>query len=350
MKVLVIDDSAVFRMAISASLKASAEIGEVKTARNGEEGIDILKKDDSIELITLDLEMPVMDGITAIQEIRKFNQKVIIIVFSSLSREGAEKTLEALRLGANDFVTKQEVGGAYSVENSLEMISEVLIPKVKSFNKKGSTKEGANSNFEEGYNKLVGELAVRPRLLVIGSSTGGPEALGSLFSKITKKPNMPILLVQHMPAYFTERFAAHLDKLCPHISFKEAKSGDIPKAGDCLIAPGDYHMVFEADGKVSLNQDEKVCFVRPAVDVLFDSVTENFEKGVMAIVLTGMGSDGALSCKRMSAKKSPLLLVQDEESSVVWGMPGAVKEQLPDVVELNIEYIAKLINESFSRI
>ncbi|GAB4408797.1 MAG: chemotaxis response regulator protein-glutamate methylesterase [Bacteriovoracaceae bacterium] len=334
-------------MAISQALSDVPGIGNLLTASNGHIAIDTLKKNPDVDLITLDLEMPVMDGIQTIKEIRKFNKKVIIIVFSSISVKGAEKTLEALTSGANDFVTKQDAGGAKSIDQSLEMIREVLIPKVKAFAKTDLVKKSPLPN--KPTTEIMTAMPIKPNMILIGSSTGGPEALSTIFKGIVSNINVPVLIVQHMPALFTEKLAHMLNKLCPHATIREAKIGDRPKAGEVLIAPGDFHMTLEKDGTIGLNQNEKVCFVRPSVNVLLDSVAKNFDSQIAVFILTGMGDDGAAGLKNLPPQKT-YYFAQDKSTSIVWGMPGAAVQAIPSCQQLNLTEITSVLNSIFTRI
>ena len=349
MKVLVVDDSVVFRMAISQALTEVPGISNPKTVSNGQLAIQHLKNFPDTDLITLDLEMPVMDGIQTIKEIRKFNKKVIIIVFSSLSIKGAEKTLEALTSGANDFVTKQEAGGASSIDASLSMIRELLLPKVTAFSKVQPTPDSANNVLPKTNIDSFVSMTIKPRLIVIGSSTGGPEALSTIFKGISTKVNLPILIVQHMPPIFTEKLAQMLNNLTPHVEVKEAKVGDELTPGVALIAPGDFHMTLEKGGTIKLNQDPKVCFVRPAVNVLLDSVSRNFNEQLACFILTGMGDDGAEGCKKLPTSKT-YHFVQSKETSVVWGMPGAAILAVPTAKIVHLNDISSILNNIFNRI
>lgn len=336
-------------MAISQALSGVPGVSANLTASNGKIAVETLRKYPDVDLITLDLEMPILDGIETIKEIRKFNQKVIIIVFSSISVKGAEKTMEALTSGANDFVTKQEAGGAISIDQSVAMIKEILVPKIKAFAKTDLIKKTPLTTGNDSKSEIAFNFAIKPRLILIGSSTGGPEALSTLFRGINTKVNVPILIVQHMPALFTEKLAQMLDSICPHANIKEAKEGDIPKPGEVLIAPGDYHMTLEKDGKIGLNKRDKVCFVRPSVNVLLDSVSENFENQVAVFILTGMGDDGATGLKKLNPQKT-YFFAQDKESSIVWGMPGAAVASVPDCRLFSIHEVSGILNTIFNRI
>jgi len=348
LKVLVVDDSVVFRMAISQALSEVPGISNPKTVSNGQLAIQHLKNFPDTDLITLDLEMPVMDGIQTIKEIRKFNRKVIIIVFSSLSVKGAEKTLEALTSGANDFVTKQEAGGATSIDASLGMIRELLLPKVSAFSKRQNSEPIAQETLKTKTEDLI-SMTIKPRLIVIGSSTGGPEALSTIFKGLNVRANIPILIVQHMPPIFTDKLAQMLNNLTPYAEVREAKVGDELAPGVAYIAPGDFHMTLEQGGMIKLNQDPKVCFVRPSVNVLLESVAKNFKEQLACFILTGMGDDGAEGCKKLPAAKT-YQFVQSKDTSVVWGMPGATLQAIPSAKILHLNDVSSILNNIFNRI
>jgi two-component system chemotaxis response regulator CheB len=295
LKILVVDDSTVFRNAITEVLQTVPELNVFKSVVNGKLALDILRLHPDVDLITLDMEMPVMDGLTTIKEIRKVNLDVTIILFSSKTVKGTELIIEALNAGADDFVTKPE---------GMDGIKEELLPKVLAFrthkNKRSKIVENkATAKTEIALIKSI--IPIKPKLIVIGSSTGGPEALTAVFKSITEKVSIPILLVQHMPAMFTEKLALVLTKYSP-VVVREAKNGDSLEAGVCLVAPGDFHMTLNKDGKIHLDQNEKNCFVRPSVNVLLESVANNFDHQVLNIIMTGMGEDGAVGSKKLSDK------------------------------------------------
>lgn len=355
MKILVVDDSIVFRSAITQVLQENADLNVFKSVVNGKLAIDMLKLHPDIDLITLDMEMPVMDGLETIKEIRKTNAFVSIIVFSSQTLKGAEKTIQALSAGANDFVTKPNT--ETSADESLNSIRENLLPKVlvlknkaKSFktnspiiiSKNNTDSINLDKNIEYvNLEKL--EIPIKPKLILIGTSTGGPEALSSIFRSIKENVSIPMLIVQHMPPLFTEKLAEMLNKMSP-VEVREAKNGDFIKPGLCLIAPGDFHMTLKRNGEIELNQNEKVCFVRPSVDVLYESVAQNFGMQILNIVLTGMGEDGANGSGKL-LKKGAYTFIQDKDSSIVWGMPGAVSRLLEkDAKIIKLSDIGSLIN------
>jgi len=344
MKILVVDDSIVFRTAITTAITSEKDFEVVRSLANGKLAVDFVKNNPEIDLVTLDLEMPVMDGIEALKEIRKFNSKIIVILFSSLTTKGAEKTIEALNAGANDFVAKPEVI-SNNVDDSLKAIKDELIPKIKAFRDRTQLKQELNStSVSAAANSL--NLIPKPKLIVLASSTGGPEALGNLFRNLKIKLPVPMLIVQHMPPIFTQKLAEMLGKLSPN-TVSEAKDLESVQSGHVYIAPGDFHMVINKDQTISLNQNEKVCFVRPSADVLFDSVALNFKGQVLTIVLTGMGEDGAKGAKRLF-QGGASVVCQDKESSVVWGMPGSTKREIPEAQLISIDKLGHFLEKVFN--
>ena len=341
MKILVVDDSIVFRSAITQALQKVPELNVFKSVVNGKLALDILRLHPDVDLITLDMEMPVMDGLETIKEIRKTNKDITIIVFSSLTVKGAEKTIEALNAGADDFLAKPE--GMESIEG--ELVQKVLAFKDRKIKRSSIVEKKLTAPLPSTNN----DMPIKPKLILIGSSTGGPEALTTVFKSITEKVTIPMLLVQHMPPMFTEKLATALSKLSP-VEVREAKSGDTLQPGVCLIAPGDFHMTLSKDGIISLNQGEKICFVRPSVNVLLDSVAENFNKQVLNIVMTGMGDDGAVGTKKVQ-EKGAYTYIQDKESCIVWGMPGAVFKAIGDQARIiPLTQIGTLINTVSKRL
>jgi two-component system chemotaxis response regulator CheB len=333
MKILIVDDSVVFRSAISSALSTAPDIEVVKSVPNGKLAVDAIRNFPEIDLITLDMEMPVMDGMTAIKEIRQFNKKVIIIVFSSLTQKGAEKTIEALNHGANDFVTKPEA----QIGTGFDSIAQELMPKILEFKRKfhsAAHETKAHVTAEPVRRAIQIKTSKKPDLFLIGCSTGGPEALTRIFQNLKDPIPQSILLVQHMPPMFTTKLAEMLNRISA-LDVVEASDGMVLKPNTCYIAPGDYHMTLE-NKVIRLNQAEKVCFVRPSVDVLFQSVAKHNGLHSVAIVLTGMGEDGAQGSIKLKQNGCDIF-IQDKESSVVWGMPGAVAKVIPEaqVVEVN---------------
>lgn len=356
MKVLVVDDSVVYRTAIKTALSSANKDYEIDVAANGKIAVEKIKAN-TYEIVTLDLEMPVMDGIETIKEIRTFDKDLPIIIFSAQNMQAANKTLMALELGANDFVKKIE--GSSDINENLQMINNELIPRFKALTERtarmkamrgGATTTEAKAPVssskpfkERSFLELQG---FRPDIICLASSTGGPDALKKVFSNL-KALRTPLVMVQHMPPVFTTQLAKALDEVSP-MTVVEAKPGDELKPNHAYLAPGDYHMFIEKkDDKyqLNLNQGPKVCYVRPAADVLFESVAKNFpDKKVLAIVLTGMGNDGAHGCEVLQ-KLNTRVIIQDEDSSVVWGMPKAVYDIGCQDIRLNISKIPELINK-----
>lgn len=347
MDIVVVDDSLMFRSAISTALSEVEGFNVVKKLSNGSAAVDYFRSGNTADAMILDLEMPVLDGISALVEIRKINSEVKIIIFSSLTVKGAEKTLEALRLGANDFVPKVE--GTGNLENSLNTITDELVPKLEAlvFGHTRATKRitGDFDSSDIKTSSYLDDASLKPNILCIGSSTGGPDALLKVFSEVQNIPRFPILLVQHMPPVFTTKLAASLDKKTA-MTVKEAKHGEKLENGVCYVAPGDFHMEIQRKGSdyyIATNKNEKVCHVRPSVDVMLDSVTESFTGKIVTIILTGMGSDGANGCEKLQSKH-PHLYIQDKESSVVWGMPGSVFAKKIDAKVLSLSEIGSFVN------
>jgi two-component system chemotaxis response regulator CheB len=354
MKIMIVDDSIVFRTAISQALEEVSEVEVFKTASNGKIAVDFLQSYPQIDIVILDMEMPVMDGMETIKEIRKFNHDVSIIVFSGTTLQAAEKTIDALHFGADDFVPK--IIGEGTIDASVKMIQAELLPRITALmEKKEKVNKPLDVELEEAkktgvlnINSLVNDMQRKPKLIVLGSSTGGPEALNTIFSKLNHELTVPILIAQHMPPVFTAKLAEMLNKLSPN-TVQEAKQGERIKEGHVYIAPGDYHMEISRELTISLNKKEKVCFVRPSVDVLFESVSINYNDQIMSIILTGMGEDGANGCEKLKDNNA-YQFIQDEKSCIVWGMPGAVHERNIGAQEIDLYQIADLINAVSKRL
>ena len=315
-KVLVVDDSVVVRRLVSEALAADPAIEVVGVAQNGSialHKVEALKPD----LITMDIEMPVMDGIETVIALRAKGFKMPIVMFSTLTAHGAAATLDALAAGATDYVTKPTNHGDMS--QAVSVIGAQLLPKIKALFRPATHQHAAP--------RLAPRVSTvrAPKAVVIGSSTGGPEALSKVISGLPQALPVPVLIVQHMPPLFTAQLAARLDRNGPS-KVIEARGGEILEAGPVYIAPGDFHMeVVEERGRLSvkLNHGEQVNFCRPAVDVLFKSAAKVFGGNLLAVVLTGMGADGREGCREI-VDAGGRVFAQDEATSVVWGMPGAV--------------------------
>ncbi|XZE19611.1 protein-glutamate methylesterase/protein-glutamine glutaminase [Pirellulaceae bacterium SH449] len=329
-KVLIVDDSAVMRRLLSESLSIDSEIEIVGWAANGKIAlakIPIARPD----VVTLDLEMPVMDGLQTIVEIRKLYDRLPVIMFSSLTERGADATFEALAKGANDYVTKPSQVG--SVTEAIHNVQRELLPKVRGLFRANedslSGRAGAQAPIDNKRSSNVTSKVsdVRFDVLAIGVSTGGPNALATLLPQLPENFPIPILIVQHMPPVFTKQLADRLNQSCC-ISVREATDGDLVRPGTALIAPGGQHMFVQREGavcRVHLDQSPMENFCRPSVDVLFRSIDTVFGPHVLATILTGMGRDGLEGCRGIH-QSGGYIIAQDKPSSTVWGMPGAVAE------------------------
>lgn len=316
-RVLVVDDSSLIRRLVTTALAFDREIEVVGTAVDGLEAVrlvDELRPD----AVTLDIEMPVMDGLAALTEIRTRHPRLPVIMFSTLTEKGATATLEALARGASDYVTKPSNTG--SVAESMAQVREQVVPRLKALT-------GARRVVASAPAPPVRAAArtAFPELLVIGCSTGGPDALSVVLAALPASLPVPVLVVQHMPPVFTTMFAERLDRVSP-LTVREAVDGEPLHAGEVLVAPGDFHVRLRRTAGVVrtvLDQEPQENFCRPAVDALFRSAAEVYADRVVACVLTGMGQDGLVGAQLLAGHGAPVV-VQDEESSVVWGMPGAV--------------------------
>ncbi len=330
-RVLVVDDSVVIRRLVTHALEEDPEIAVVGTAANGSIALQRIPQYNP-DVLTLDIEMPEMDGLETLRHLRRDYPQLRVIMFSTLTERGAAITLEALTLGASDYVTKASNEG--SLDRSMARLREELVPKIKQFFILPA-RVGAAARLEPAQVRVAApiwrntltlqSLKIRPRVVVIGVSTGGPTALGAILPHLPAEFPLPILLVQHMPPLFTRFLAERLCTSC-RLRVKEASQGDRVAAGTILIAPGDFHMkvaVKDGENHVFLDQSPPQNSCRPSVDALFSSIGEVYGGAAIAVVLTGMGQDGLRGAEILKTRGASIL-AQDEASSVVWGMPGAV--------------------------
>ncbi len=340
-RVMLVDDSAVIRGLMDRWLSTDPAIAVVGSAGNGLHALSELERCRP-EVVVLDLEMPIMGGIEALPKLLLASPNLKVIVASTLSLRNAEISLQALAAGAADYLPKPESTRDKGVAENYQ---RDLIAKIKALGEAARNKgrksaapraTGAPASPAAAAAPLSKSLygnkpvvlrkpaTVPPRLLAIGSSTGGPQALFSLFGFLKNRINVPILITQHMPPNFTTILAAHLQKISG-VTCAEAVEGEIVKAGRIYVAPGDWHMTVVADGDrkvIHLDQNAPENFCRPAVDPMFRSVAKCYGAAALAVVLTGMGADGMRGGKDL-VDAGGSVVAQDEATSVVWGMPGA---------------------------
>jgi two-component system, chemotaxis family, protein-glutamate methylesterase/glutaminase len=317
-RVLVVDDSVVVRKLLSEALASSPDVQIAGTASSGTIALAKIPQANP-DVITLDIEMPGMDGIQTLTEIRKLYPKLPVIMFSTLTERGAAITLEALTLGASDYMTKPSQ--SESLASVMEQVRRELIAKIVSLARRGRT-PAVLSPAHPAARRRDGH---RIHILAIGTSTGGPNALEQVVPRLPQDFPVPVVVVQHMPPLFTRMLAERLNARS-QLAVAEAEAGMTLQPGQVWIARGDYHLTMARRGTavvLSLNQDPPENCCRPAVDVLFRSVAEVYGPNTLAVVMTGMGSDGARGAAHIGDAGGQIL-VQDEASSVVWGMPGAV--------------------------
>ncbi|KIH82358.1 protein-glutamate methylesterase/protein-glutamine glutaminase [Pseudomonas batumici] len=375
-KVLVVDDSGFFRRRVSEILSADTSIQVVGTATNGKEAIDqalALKPD----VITMDYEMPMMDGITAVRHIMQ-RCPTPVLMFSSLTHEGARVTLDALDAGAVDFLPKN----FEDISRNPEKVKQLLCEKVHSISRSNRrfssysapapqpvptpTATAPSSSYSSHAPAAPAPVRTTPvasrapapaavstsgapkrkayKLVAIGTSTGGPVALQRVLTQLPASFPAPIVLIQHMPAAFTKAFAERLDKLC-QISVKEAEDGDILRPGLALLAPGGKQMMVDGRGAVKILPGDERLNYKPCVDITFGSAAKSYGDKVLAVVLTGMGADGREGA-RLLKQGGSAIWAQDEASCVIYGMPMAiVKAELADAV-YSLDEIGKHLVEA----
>jgi two-component system, chemotaxis family, protein-glutamate methylesterase/glutaminase len=324
-RILIVDDSVVIRKVLTEALTSDPDIEIAGVAADGSIALSKIPLVNP-DLITLDVEMPGISGLETLIAIRKTHPRLPVIMFSTLTERGAATTLEALSLGASDCVTKPSNTG--SVEQTRARIRSDLIPKVKELCRKQRglpLPSIASAEWKRPLPARTVGLSDRVDILAIGSSMGGPNALAVLLPALAEQFPVPIVIVQHMPPLFTRLLADRLNKQSA-IAVHEGAEGDVLKPGHVWIAPGDFHMKLAMEGKTArliMNQSPPQNSCRPSVDVLFESVAEHYGARTLAVVLTGMGADGVRG-SQLIREAGGHVLVQDEASSVVWGMPGQV--------------------------
>lgn len=325
-KVLVVDDSNFFQQRLKEIIDEHPDLSVVGIAANGREAIE---KAESLrpDVITMDFEMPVMDGVTAVRAIMA-KRPVPILMFSSLTYEGARITLDALEAGAVDFMSKNfaEISrDSAALKQNLHQRIRTIARKSAASSQRASTSDSAAAPVRARPAKAEpGKLKNKLKLLLIGASTGGPVALPEVLKSLPENFPLPIVLVQHMPENFTQAFAERMNKQC-RVEVREAVDGDVLRPGLALLAPGGKQLMLDkrGGGRIKiLDADDRVNY-KPSVDITFGSAANAFGDRVLAVILTGMGSDGCEGARLLKGKGSTIWS-QDKESCIVYGMPMAV--------------------------
>ncbi|HJT11791.1 MAG TPA: chemotaxis response regulator protein-glutamate methylesterase [Dongiaceae bacterium] len=358
-RVLVVDDSHVIRGLLTRSLDSDPGIKVVASASNGKAAIDEVTRTE-IDVVVLDIEMPVMDGMTALPQLLAARPGIQVIMASTLTLKGASISMKALSKGAADYVPKPTSTGEI---NSAEEFKRELISKVKSWGavarrRRGSTATPGAEPVSTGARRFpAGPVKLRdvptlfrPDCIAIGSSTGGPQALFKVFQMMGKVTNLPVFVTQHMPATFTTILAEHLGQ-ASGMPAAEAKDGEPVTPGRIYVAPGDFHMTVTAEGGrkvLHLDKNPPENFCRPAVDPMLRSLAKAYNGKVMTVILTGMGTDGLKGGEELSAAGG-VIAAQDEATSVVWGMPGAVASAGLCSAVLPLSDIGPYVRKAISR-
>lgn len=317
-KVIVADDSALMRKLISDMLNSDENIEVIKTAYNGRDLINKIQQEKP-DVITLDIEMPIMGGIETLKEMKNMNSLIPTIVISGVSHRNTTLTMDCLHYGAFDFIAKPESG----MSSRIIDIRNQLIEKVKLAASKSLSSHENKIIVSKEVNKKI-DTNVKIQAVVIGASTGGPKALYKVITKFPNNMGVPIFVVQHMPVGFTKAFAERLNDNS-NIRVKEAEDNESYMNNVVYIAPGGYHMEVERNGKISLNKEPPIWGVRPAVDKLFISASKVFGSHIVSAVLTGMGRDGADGTKIIK-ENGGITLSESESTCVIYGMPKAAYE------------------------
>lgn len=332
--VVLVDDSSVIRASLSKILSSDPQVEVTASVANGEMGVTMAQQRKP-DILILDIEMPVMDGLTALPKIQQVSPDTKVIMFSSLTAKGADTTIKAMALGAVECLVKpsssQDTGPGSEFQKNLLTLVKTLGGIAVTTPAAGATPSASAPSTSAIYgNKSVSlrnnplDYAGKPSILAIGSSTGGPQALFRVLKDIGTV-DVPIVITQHMPATFTKILATHIQQQSD-FEAHEGEDGMLVEAGKVYVAPGGKHMLFEKDGmnlKIKLDDGPAENFCKPAVDPMMRSLINIYGNRILCTILTGMGQDG-LSGARMLVESGGRVIAQDEESSVVWGMPGAV--------------------------
>lgn len=325
-RVLVVDDSAVIRRLLTDVIDADPDLEVVATAPNGEIAVEKVARLQP-DVVTLDIEMPVMDGLATLRALRDRGLARPTVMFSTLTERGAAATLDAMALGAADYVTKPSNTGSF--DEARQRVRDELLPKLRALGAPTAT-----SLAHQQRTLPPPRRGLRCDVVAIGCSTGGPNALAELFQQLPGDLRVPLVVTQHMPPVFTGLLARRLDALSG-LEVLEAEDGMALRPGRAVIAPGDHHLLLAKRGTevvARLDQGPPESSCRPAVDPMFRSVATLFGAGALGVVLTGMGHDGQVGARWLK-EAGGHVFVQDAATSVVWGMPGSIAEaDLADAV------------------
>ncbi|MBU1247931.1 MAG: chemotaxis response regulator protein-glutamate methylesterase [Proteobacteria bacterium] len=361
-KVLVVDDSAFMRKAIATMLEKDPQIQVVGSAKNGQEGLEMIKQFNP-DVVTLDIEMPIMDGLTALRHIMMESPRPVLMV-SSLTTEGAESTLKAMELGAVDFIPKQLSKVSLDIvkieSNLIEKVKAIATRKIRplsltrpvpiSLPRPVYQRPAAGTPLSDRASLSAPRARVTHDVVAIGVSTGGPPAVQKILSALPKEFPASIVIAQHMPAAFTGPFAARLDGVS-QLTVKEAENGDRLRAGHVYVAPGGKHMRLEqkiTHVEIVITPEPAAALYKPSADVLVGSVANAVGKRGLSVILTGMGADGMLGVRDLKAKGG-MALAQSDASCVVYGMPKAIVDEgladkvvdIDDMAASIVEYLYK---------
>lgn len=345
-KVLLVDDSVVVRGLVARVVDNEPDLEVISTAPNGAIGVEKVRSLNP-DLVVLDIEMPVMTGLEAIVEIRKTHPKTPILMFSTLTKAGAAATVKALTLGATDYSTKPTDSGG--MVEAMKQVEAELVSKIRKFGRLGSTAGGERVAAAPTRAKLRPTPKTHGSIdaVVVGSSTGGPVALENVLSSIVRPLPVPLLITQHMPPTFTKALADRLDRKVPS-AVHEAHHDQLLKPGECYIAPGGHHLSVRrqspTDVRVVISDGEPIHSCKPSVEPLFESAVDVYGSNLLAVMLTGMGNDGIDGMRRIASLGCDVI-AQDEETSVVWGMPRAVVDAGLATEVLPLESIGPRIQE-----
>ena len=345
-KVLVVDDSSFFQGRLKEMLNEHPELQVIGVAANGQEAIELAEKLQP-DIISMDYEMPFLDGVSAVRAIMA-KRPVPIVMFSSLTYEGARITLDALEAGAVDFIPKNFAEVSRNSAALKKKLHDTLLTFARQAQPRAIStapqrqpiphKPPARTSIEPPPRKLTEPPTVqrslkgKVKILVIGASTGGPVALTEVIQKLPASFALPVVIIQHMPENFTRAFAERLDKVCA-VQVAEAKDGDMLQPGHVLVAPGGKQLLFDKRGSVRILPGDERVSCKPSVDITFASAANTFGGAVLGVVLTGMGSDGGEGA-RLLKERGAVIWGQDQASCVVYGMPKAVAGLADEVLPL----------------